>query len=240
MPGRLIGIAVLVAFLAGTAFATFSELRVFLPALLHGAVVTLQVSSMSFVLMILSAFLAGAAKTSPLAPLRWVASGYIEIFRGTSLLVQLFWFYFVMPEFGVTLSAMVAGVLGVGLNFGAYGAEIVRSSMQSVPKGQLEAARALNMTPLRRLARVVLPQAMVIMVPPMGNLTIEMVKATSVVSAVTLVDITFASVQQNQIHYRTIEIFMVTLALYYCFSQLIRFSMGILEERATRHLASGR
>jgi len=239
MTGRLMAIAALIAFLLGIVVATFSETRIFMPALLRGAAVTLQVAGLSFLLMVAAALTAGAAKTSPFPPVRWMAGAYIEIFRGTSLLVQLFWFYFVMPEFGVTLPAMAAGVLGIGLNFGAYGAEIVRGAIQSVPKGQREAATALNIKPLHRLVRIVMPQAMIIMVPPMGNLTIEMVKATSVVSAVTLVDITYASVQQNQIHYRTVEIFMVTLVLYYCLSQLIRFSMGVLEARATRHLCTG-
>ena len=114
---------------------------------------------------------------------------------------------------------------------------MVRGAITAVPRGQWEAATALNLTAFRRMTRIVLPQALVVVVPPYGNLTIEMVKATSVVSAVTLVDITYASVQQNQLHYRTIEIFVVTLFLYYCFSQLIRFSMGILEERSRRHLA---
>ncbi len=239
MTGRLAAVAALTAFLLGITVATFADVRIFLPSLLQGAAVTVQVATLSFALMLAAALIAGTAKISPFAAVRWVAIGYIEIFRGTSLLVQLFWFYFVMPEFGITLSAMVAGVLGIGLNFGAYGAEIVRGAIKSVPRGQLEAAAALNMTPLHRLTRIVMPQAMVIMVPPMGNLTIEMVKATSVISAVTLVDITYASVQQNQLHYRTIEIFMVTLALYYCFSQLIRFSLSLLEERATRHLSAG-
>lgn len=236
---RLAGIAALIAFLLGVAAATFTDVRIFLPSLLQGAVVTIQVAFLSFALMIAAALIAGAARTSSIKLVRWSAGWYIEIFRGTSLLVQLFWFYFVMPEFGIALSAMAAGVLGVGLNFGAYGAEIVRGAIQSIPRGQLDASVALNMKPLHRIARVVMPQAMVIMVPPMGNLTIEMVKATSVVSAVTLVDITYASVQLNQLHYRTVEIFMITLGLYYCFSQLIRFSIGIIEARATRHLVAG-
>lgn len=240
MNTRVTAIVVLLALLAGMAFATFSDMRVFLPALLRGAVVTIEVSVLSFLLMTASAFVAGVGKLSRWTSVRWAATTYIEVFRGTSLLVQLFWFFFVLPELGLTLSPLVAGVLGVGFNFGAYGAEIVRGAITAVPKGQWEAATALNMTAFRRMTRIVLPQALVVVIPPFGNLTIEMVKATSVVSAVTLVDITYASVQQNQLHYRTIEIFVVTLFLYYCFSQLIRFSMGILEERAMRHLAMQR
>ena len=216
-------------------FATFSELRIFLPALLKGAVVTVEVSIYSALLFYAAAFLAGIGRLSPVAPIRWLTSVYIEVFRGTSLLVQLFWFFFVLPEFGLTLSPMVAGVIGVGLNFGAYGAEVVRGGITSVPKGQWEACIALNLPNWKRMVRVIFPQAFAIMVPGLGNLTIEMIKATAVVSAVTLVDITYAAVKQNMIHYRTIEIFMVTLLLYYCLSQLVRFGAGILEQWASRY-----
>lgn len=236
MSGRVAAIAALIAFLVGMSFATFSELRVFLPALLRGAVVTVQVSVLSVILFYISAVLAGLGKISPFAPVRWLSIVYIEVFRGTSLLVQLFWFFFVLPEFGITLSPMEAGVIGIGLNFGAYGAEVVRGAIVSVPRGQWEAATALNMPAWKRTMRIVLPQALIVMIPGMSNLTIEMIKATALVSAVTLVDITYASVQQNQIHYRTIEIFLVTLLLYYCLAQLVRFGAGMLEERAMRHL----
>jgi polar amino acid transport system permease protein len=234
--GRISAIAALVAFLAGTVFATFSELRVFLPALLKGAAVTLQVFALSVLLFFFAAFVSGVGRGSPFAPVRWISAVYIEVFRGTSLLVQLFWFFFVLPEFGITLSPLAAGVVSLGLNFGAYGAEVVRGAIVAVPRGHWEACTALNISPWKRMTRVVLPQALVVMIPGMGNLTIELIKATSVVSAVTLVDITYASVQQNQIYYRTLEIFAVTLILYYCFSQLIRFSAGLLEDRCKRHL----
>jgi ABC-type amino acid transport system permease subunit len=86
---------------------------------------------------------------------------YIEIFRGTSLLVQLYWIFFVLPLFGITLDKFTAGFLSVGLNIGAYGAELVRGAIQSVPKGQWEAAYALSMSPAKRMRRIILPQALV-------------------------------------------------------------------------------
>ena len=131
--------------------------------------------------------------------------------------------------------ALAAAVLGVGLNYGAYGAEVVRGSILSVPRGQYEAATALNIPGWKPMLRIVLPQAIPVAVPGLANLTIEMVKGTALVSAVTMVDITFAAVQQNQIYYRTIDIFVVTLLLYYCLSQLVRFGASMLEARMTRH-----
>ncbi len=230
-------VAVLIAFLIGMAFATFSEMRVFLPALLKGAVVTLQVSIQSIILFLVMSFLAGIGRSRGHVTVRWVSTIYIEVFRGTSLLVILFWMFFVLPEFGVVLSPMVAGVIAVGLNFGAYGAEVVRGAIAAVPRGQFEAADALNMSPYRRMVRIILPQAIAIMIPGLSNLTIELIKATALVSAVTLVDITYAAVQQNQLHYRTVEIFAIALLLYYVLAQFVRFGGAALEDRFTRHRA---
>ncbi|MES0827041.1 ectoine/hydroxyectoine ABC transporter permease subunit EhuC [Ruegeria sp. SCP11] len=234
---RIAIVSALIAFLVGLAFATFSEMRVFLPAILKGAVVTAQVSILSIALFLFMSVVSGIGRLSAKTPLRWISIFYIEVFRGTSLLVILFWMFFVMPEFGVTLSPMVAGVAAIGLNFGAYGAEVVRGAIASVPKGQTEATIALNMTPFKRMTRIVLPQAIAIMIPGMSNLTIELIKATALVSAVTLVDITYAAVQQNQLHYRTVEIFFITMLLYYVLAQFVRFGGEALEEYYTRHLS---
>lgn len=227
---RLAAIFVMLAFLAGMSVATFSEMRVFLPPLLKGAVVTLQVSALSALVFFLMSLLAGFGGLSRFRAIRWITKIYVEIFRGTALLVQLFWLFFVLPELGIVLSPLAAGVLGIGLNYGAYGAEIVRGAILSVPKGQADACTALNLPTWSRMVRIVFPQSFAIMVPSMGNLTIEMIKATSVVSAVTLIDITYASVLLNNVHYRTIEVFTVTLISYYLISQVMRILFSALEE----------
>jgi polar amino acid transport system permease protein len=227
----------LAAFLAGLSVATFAELKMFLPAILKGAVVTVQLSVLSWLVFMAMSLIAGVARARAPGPVLWLAVGYIEIFRGTSLLVILCWLFFVMPECGLTMSPVLAGVLGIGLNFGAYGAEVARGAITAVPRGQSEATIALNISPWNRMVRIILPQAVAIMIPGMVNLTIELIKATALVSAVTLVDITYASVQQNQLHFRTVEIFAVTLMLYYCFAQFVRFGGDALEERFSRHLS---
>lgn len=234
---RVALIGALLAFVAGMVFATFSELRVFLPALLSGGIVTLQVSILSMLVFITLSILAGVGRSSSILPVRWFCAVYVEVFRGTSLLVQLFWLFFVLPEFGIVLSPLLAGVIAIGLNYGAYGAEIVRGALRSVPKGQIEAGIALNMPKWKRMFRIVFPQAVLIMLPGMGNQTIELIKSTALVSAVTLVDITYAAVLQNSIYYRTIEIFTITMLLYYILSQLVRFGVAALEARASRYRA---
>ena len=105
-----------------------------------------------------------------------------------------------------------------------------------MPRGQSEAAIALNMTAFKRMTRIVIPQAVVITIPGLSNLTIELIKGTALVSAITLTDITFASVQQNQLHFRTLEIFAITVMLYYCLAQFVRFGGGWLEDHFSRHL----
>ena len=234
---RVAIVSALIAFLIGLFVATFAEFRVFLPPILQGAVVTAQVSILSIVLFLFLSLIAGIGRAYGGQAVRWISIVYIEVFRGTSLLVILFWMFFVMPEFGIVLSPMVAGVVGIGLNFGAYGAEVVRGAFAAVPRGQTEATIALNMTSFHRMTRIILPQAVAIMIPGLNNLTIELIKSTALVSAVTLADITYAAVEQNKLYFRTFEIFAIIVMLYYCLAQFIRFGGAALEEYFTRHVS---
>lgn len=224
------------AFLAGLYFAVFSSVAQFLPSLLNGLLVTVGVAAPSILLTYAISLVAGLGRLSHLRPVRWISTVYVEVFRGVSLLVILFWLYFVLPEFGVTLSAYSAALLGISLNAGAYGAEIVRGAVQAVPRGQYEACVTLNMPALHKYTRVILPQALVIAIPAMTNMTIELLKGTALVSAVTLVDLTAAGVRQNQMTYRTIEIFSVLALIYFCLAQVVRFSGVRLEQQFNRHL----
>lgn len=224
------------AFLAGLYFAVFSSVAQFLPSLLNGLLVTVGVAAPSILLTYAISLVAGLGRLSHLRPVRWISTVYVEVFRGVSLLVILFWLYFVLPEFGVTLSAYSAALLGISLNAGAYGAEIVRGAVQAVPRGQYEACVTLNVPTLHKYARVILPQALVIAIPAMTNMTIELLKGTALVSAVTLVDLTAAGVRQNQMTYRTIEIFSVLALIYFCLAQVVRFSGVRLEQQFNRHL----
>ena len=147
--------------------------------------------------------------------LRGTAITYIEIFRGTSLLVQLYWIFFVLPLFGLTIDKFTAGYLAVGMNIGAYGAELVRGGILSVPKGQWEAALAINMSPAQRMRRVILPQALVNMLPPWGNLMIELLKGTALVSLISVTDLMFAAKQINATTFLSAQVFGAALVIYY-------------------------
>ena len=131
-----------------------AELARLLPPLLHGAEITAGITLVSTLLGAVLAFVAGSGRLARNPALRYSARVYVEIFRGTSLLVQLFWLFFALPLLGINLSPLSAGILGLGLNIGAYGAEVVRGAMQAVPRGQLEAARALNFKPLQAIPKL--------------------------------------------------------------------------------------
>jgi polar amino acid transport system permease protein len=212
-----------------------------LPLLLDGALVTIKITILAALLATVLAFLAALAKLSPWRLLRWLANVYIEIFRGTSLLVQLFWLFFVLPlpPFNITMTPFTVAVVGLGLNIGAYGAEVMRGALTAVPRSQLEAAIALNIPPLHRFLDIVLPQALVYAIPPFTNLLIELLKGTSLVSLITIADLSFRANQLVQATFRSEEIFMLTLLIYFLLAQLISVSMRMLVRRLSRGLARG-
>ena len=208
----------------------------YLTMILEGAAVTAQLTLLGSVLALVVAFIAGLGRLSPLAPLRWLATAYIEFFRGTSIFVQLFWVYFVLPFAGITLSPLLAGVLALGLNVGAYGAEVVRGAILAVPKDQLEASVALNFTRVQRMRHVILPQAFPLMLPTFGNNAIELLKATAVVSLISLTDMTFqAQVVRSQTG-STLFPFATILVLYFLMALAISALVRGLERRLTRGL----
>ena len=205
-----------------------------LPPLARGLVVTLEVTFGAAALALVMSFAGGLGRRlrSPRArPLRWLAVAYIEVFRGTSALVQLFWVFFVLPFFGVTISPLAAGITVLGLNIGAYGSEVVRGALDVVPRGQWEAAMALNLTGARALWRIAMPQALPVMVPPAGNLLIELLKGTALVSLISLGELTFTAQTLRADTLRTGEIFTLVLLLYFGVALMFTAGMRVLERR---------
>jgi len=205
-----------------------------LPLLMQGAQVTLQVAFLSTIVAILASFTSGLCRLSNSPFVRRTTMVYVEIFRGTSLLVQLFWLYYCLPFMGIELPKLFAAVLAIGLNYGAYGSEIVRSAILAVPKGQREAAIALNMTPVQTMTRIIIPQAFLRMLPPFGNLLIELVKGTSLVYFITLTDLIFqATILRNNNHELTAYIFLFVLCIYFVINYAISFGIRAWERRMT-------
>lgn len=207
-----------------------------LPALLQGLWITLIITAGGTIVATVMAFSAGLARLSHRPWLSIPALAYIDLFRGTSALVQLFWAYFALPLLGIELDAMTVGILVLGLNIGAYGAEVVRGAIEAVPADQHEAAIALNFTEHQAMWRIILPQALLAMLPPFGNLLIELLKSTALVSLITLGDLTFQGQLLRSATLRSAEIFTLILILYFLVAQCISYGVRWLEKR----LATGR
>jgi His/Glu/Gln/Arg/opine family amino acid ABC transporter permease subunit len=169
---------------------TLRERLGYIPLLLKAAVTTTELSVLAMGLAVVVGLAIVLLRLYGLAPIRWLAKGYVEVIRGTPLLIQLFLIYYGLPEIGVRLNAFCAAILGLGLNYAASEAENYRAGIQSIPHGQTEAALALGMTRWQTLHRVVLPQAARVVIPPVTNDFIAMFKDTSIVSVITMVELT--------------------------------------------------
>lgn len=189
--------------------------------ILSGTLVTMLLTVLATFLAVAVALAAGLMRMSKNGFVSGIATVYIEIFRGTSLLVQLYWIFFVLPLFGITLEKFTAGFVTVGMNLGAYGAELVRGAILSVPKGQWEAALALNMSPARRMRRVILPQALLIMLPSWGNLLIELLKGTALVALIAVADLMFQVKQINGTTFLSAQTFGTALIIYYIIARFM-------------------
>ncbi|CDX13606.1 putative transporter subunit: permease component of ABC superfamily transporter [Mesorhizobium sp. ORS 3324] len=208
----------------------------YLGLILQGALVTVELTLMGSVLALVMAFLAGIGRVSRFFIVRALATTYIEFFRGTSIFVQLFWAYFVLPFVGLSLTPLQAGVLALGLNVGAYAAEVVRGAILSIGDEQYEACTALNLGRWQGMRHVILPQALLVMLPTFGNNAIELLKATSVVSLISLADLTFqAQVVRSQTG-STLMPFASVLVIYFVLALIISWGVRSLERRMARGL----
>ncbi len=212
----------------------------FLPQLWEGVQVTIILTVVGSLGAVIIALVLGLAMTSTHAWLRVPARIIVEFFRGTSLLVQLFWLFYVFPLLGVELDPMICGIGALALNYGAYSAEVVRSSITTVDKGQWEAAIALSLSPTRRMIRVIFPQAWALMIPSLATLLIQLLKGTAVVSFITLQDLTDKITQLRQSTNDTYFAFTVGLIIYFVIAWLIQELMNFLERRATAALGRRR
>jgi polar amino acid transport system permease protein len=205
-----------------------------LPQLLKGAGVTLKVTLITAGVAFLLSFVVAFARMAPLRWVRILAAVYVEVLRGTSAIVQLFYLFFILPAFGVSLNAMTTAVIGLGMNLSAYGSEVVRSGIGAIGEGQHEAAKALGLSRVQTYRFVILPQALVIMMPSFGNLLIELVKATSLVSLITLTELTFSGRQMVVTTGRAFQVWGLVLVIYFAMAYPLTWLVRLAETRATR------
>jgi len=201
----------------------------YLLPLLKGAELTAIIGLASTALGAVLAFAAGIARVEGGRLLSWLALIYIEVFRGTSLLVQLFWLYYALPLIGISFDPVTTGIAGLALNIGAYGAEVVRGALEAVAPQQREAARALNFGWSHTLLRICLPQAIVEMMPSFGNLAVQNLKDTSLVSLISISDLTFRAQSLRNVTQDSVTIYTMTLIGYFAMALVMMAAMRWLE-----------
>jgi putative glutamine transport system permease protein len=202
-----------------------------LPLLLEGYRTTVIVSLLAMLLSLALGILVAGMRTSGVAPLRWLAVGYVEFFRNTPLLIQLYFYYFGLTRVGVRLSAFEAGVAALGIYTGAYVAEVVRAGILSVDRGQTEAARALGLSQFQTLRFVVLPQAVRTVVPPLGNLGIALIKNSALVGSIALADLLHVADLIQSRTFRTFEVFTAVILFYLSLTLPLAWLVSRVERR---------
>ncbi|WP_024794416.1 ectoine/hydroxyectoine ABC transporter permease subunit EhuC [Tomitella biformata] len=207
-----------------------------LPEFRNGLLVTLELTLGGTALMFILAFTLGLATSTRALAVRAPARVIVEFFRGTSLVVQMFWLFFVLPQLGFRLEPLFCGILALGLNYGAYGAEVVRGALAAVPTPQREAAVALGFSPFDRFRRVVFPQAWVQMIPPFSVLIIQLLKGSAIASMITLVDLNSQGEILRSATGNTALAYGIVLVLYFIIAYAIAGLMKLLEYAARRRL----
>jgi len=200
--------------------------------LLGGVSITLQVMIISFAIAFIIGMLIGALRLSKRRYLRLPARIYVEVCRNTPALVQLIWIFYCLPIFiGVDLNRIMASVIALALNTGAYMAEDFRAGIQAVDKGQVEAARSLGMSHRLTMQKIILPQALRILIPPLVNHAVSLMKWSSLVSVLGVADLTYRATFLSSETFRPIEIFTSVGLVYFIMSMTLSYTVRILEKQ---------
>jgi polar amino acid transport system permease protein len=205
-----------------------------LPALAKGAWISLVVAVQAGALGLVIAVAVGALRERANPVMRFAIGLYVEFFRGTSAFIQIYWAYFALPMLGVRLSALEAGTAVLALNIGAYGTEIVRGALAAVPKGQREACHALGLSVWITYVKVLIPQALTRAILPFGNLMVDLLKGTALLSAITVTELTFAGRQAVSSIGHPFLIFGAVLMLYLIMAAPIAWGARAFDRRARR------
>lgn len=203
----------------------------YFPFLVQGSILTLKISVISLIFGFLFGLIGALLKLSSNRLVFWIGSFYVWIVRSTPLLVQLFLIYFGLPQLGIDLGPFMSGVLALAVNTGAYNAETLRGGIISVPSGQMEAARSLGMGSALSMRRIILPQAIRMAIPALGNNFIILIKDTSLVSTITLVELTLTAQRLIGSTYKPFEMYLMAAFLYAVLTTTTSFLLGKLETK---------
>lgn len=205
-----------------------------MPYLLRGAVVTVQISLVSMALALVLGLLAAVARLSRNRLWRTIAGIYIEVVRGTPLLVQLFIVYYGLPSYGILLDPFTAGFLTLGVHYGAYLSEVYRAGILSVDRGQWEAASSIGMGRGMVLRDIILPQAIRTILPTVGNYFISMLKDSALVATISVTELLRAGQLRVAITFRAMDIYLMVAAIYLAMSYVLSLMIGWLERRSSK------
>ena len=204
-----------------------------LPSMLQGLGLTLQITVITIVISMILAIPVAVGRMSKIEVIRWAAQGYIEIFRCTPLLVQLFWIFYALPALtGVTLPGYASAVIALTANLTAFMAETYRSGFQSVPVEQVEAGRMLQLNRFQQLRYIIVPQAMRQQLPVILSLNISLFKDTALVSTIAVADLMFISNTISAQNYRALEIFTLAAFIYFA----IAFPVSLITSAIGRRM----
>ncbi len=196
---------------------------------------TLLVSALSIILAMVLALLAALGRLSTIPPVYALSTFYVSLIRGTPLYLQIFFFFLALPQLGIILSGLWAGVLALGLNYGGYMSEIFRAALASVGRGQREAAIALGMTPWQTMKRIVLPQALRFAIPPIGNDFIAMTKDSALIAATGFVhEIMWRATRVGRAQFHNFEALLVAAVFYWMMTLVLSYIQSRIEARLAR------
>jgi len=196
---------------------------------------TIRISILSIFLAMALALLAALGRLSTFPPIYALSTFYVSLIRGTPLYLQIFFFFLALPQLGIVLPGLIAGVLALGLNYGAYMSEIFRAGLASVGKGQREAAAALGMTPTQTMRRVVLPQALRFAIPPVGNEFIAMTKDSALVSATGFVhELMWRATKVGRAQFHNLEALIMAAIFYWVMTLGLSYLQGMIEKRLAK------
>ena len=206
-----------------------------LPTLLRGLLVTIQATLMGFLLAVVLGLVLAGLKSVRLKIISWPAYAFTEFIRDTPLLVQLFFLYYVLADYGIVLPAFLTGTLALGVQYSAYTSEVYRAGIESVPHGQTEAARALDIQPIRIFGTIILPQAIPRIIPALGNYLVSIMKDVPVLSVVSVVEmLSVAQIIGSRTFNYMVPISMVGI-LYLVLTLVASWAVRVLDERLPKH-----
>ena len=205
------------------------------PMILLGFWLTLKIVLCAIALGIPLGLLLALGRRSNYLVVSFLATSFIELFRNTPFIIQVFLFYYVLPFYGLRLSAEYVGILALAAFGSAYFAEIIRAGIDAIPKGQLESARAIGMTDWQSMKNIILPQTVKIVIPPLTNQTLTLIKESAILSTITVHELTMTGLMVQGETFRPFEVFIMVALLYWALNETIATIMRRIEKSYNRN-----